>query len=98
MTWFGCTTGLGALAFIIAEAIPVFNYLVALLGSVCFAPLALVLPGWLWLYMNHHYLHGTVLQKIIYLLHIGLVLLGLFFLVGATYGVIVQIVDSGAIG
>ncbi|GFG26867.1 N amino acid transport system protein [Aspergillus udagawae] len=100
-TWFASTIVLGALAFILAEAIPIFNYLIALVGSVCFAPLAMSLPGWLWLYDHGHYRKGTLIQRVAYLLHCGLVALGLFFLVGATYGVVVQIVDaynSGAIG
>lgn len=42
VTWLSCTTILGALAFILAEAIPIFNYIIALVGSLCFAPLAIV--------------------------------------------------------
>lgn len=42
VTWISCTTILGALAFILAEAIPIFNYIIALVGSLCFAPLAIV--------------------------------------------------------
>jgi hypothetical protein len=94
----GCTIGLGAISFILSETIPIFNYLVALIGSVCFAPLAMCLPGFLWLHSNSHYRKGTVMQKVIYLLHWGMVLLGIFFLVGATYGVIVQIIDAYATG
>ncbi|CAG8887271.1 unnamed protein product [Penicillium egyptiacum] len=97
-TWLGCTIGLGAISFILAETIPIFNYLVALIGSVCFAPLAMCLPGFLWLHSNGHYRKGTLMQKVIYLLHWGMVVLGIFFLVGATYGVIVQIIDAYATG
>ncbi|GAB1206142.1 hypothetical protein APSETT445_004824 [Aspergillus pseudonomiae] len=99
-TWIASTVILGALSFILAEAIPIFNYLIALIGSVCFAPLAMSLPGWLWLYDHWHYKNGTVKHKAVFILHCGLVLLGLLFLVGATYGVIIQIIDaysSGAI-
>ena len=35
-----------------------------------------------------------MVQKVVYLLHIGLVLLGIFFCVGATYGVVMQIIDA----
>ncbi|KAL3475833.1 transmembrane amino acid transporter protein-domain-containing protein [Aspergillus californicus] len=100
-TWFSSNIALGAVAFILASAIPIFNYLIALVGSVCFAPLAMSLPGWLWLHDHGHYRQGTSLQKGLYVLHVGIVLLGLFFLVGATYGVVVEIVDaygSGLIG
>lgn len=89
---------LGAISFILAEAIPIFNYLIALVGSVCFAPLAMCLPGFLWLHSNGHYRRGTLVQKVIYLLHWGMVLLGIFFLVGATYGVVIQIIDAYATG
>lgn len=93
-----CTIGLGAISFILSETIPIFNYLVALIGSVCFAPLAMCLPGFLWLHSNSHYRKGTLVQKVIYLLHWGMVLLGIFFLVGATYGVVIQIIDAYATG
>lgn len=94
----GCTIGLGAISFILSQTIPIFNYLVALIGSVCFAPLAMCLPGFLWLHGNGHYRKGTPMQKVIYLLHWGMVLLGVFFLIGATYGVIIQIIDAYATG
>lgn len=38
------------------------------------------------------------MQKIKFLLHIGMVILGLFVLVGATYGVIIQIKAAYADG
>lgn len=100
-TWFSSTFVLGAIAFVLAEAIPIFTYIIALVGSVCFAPLAMILPGWLWLYDHGHYRKGGLVKLTAYLLHWGMVLLGLFFLVGATYGVSVQIKaahDSGEIG
>lgn len=93
-TWLGSNIALGALAFILAQAVPIFSFLIALVGSVCFAPLAMSLPGWLWLYDHGHYRTGTLVQKVVYLLHIGLVFLGLFFLVGATYAVVLQIIDA----
>jgi hypothetical protein len=100
-TWLGCTIIIGALAFILAEAIPIFNYLIALTGSICFAPLAISLPGWLWLYDHWDYRKGSLWQKIQFGFHWFLILLGLFFLVGGTYGVVKQIIaayDSGLIG
>lgn len=100
-TWLACTVVLGAISFILAEAIPIFNYLIALVGSLCFAPLAISLPGLLWLHDHDYYLKGSLVQKIKFFLHIGMVLLGIFFLVGATYGVILLIraaYATGAIG
>lgn len=58
----------------------------------------MIIPGWLWLFDHGDYRKGTIRQKTIYLLHIGLILLGLFFFIGATYGVILQIIDAYASG
>jgi hypothetical protein len=89
---------MAAISFILACAIPIFNYVLALVGALCFAPLAISLPGWLWLYSHGEYLKGNFLRKSIYAAHILLVLLGAFMTVGGTYGVIVQIKEAYADG
>jgi hypothetical protein len=81
-----------------AEAIPVFNYLLALNASVCFAPLAIMLPGGFWLYDNKFYRQGTTKQKLIYWSHWMLPLFGAFFLVGGTYATIKSIIISNQAG
>ncbi|OAP58967.1 hypothetical protein AYL99_06264 [Fonsecaea erecta] len=96
--WFGCTISLGSIAFILAEAVPIFNYLIALEGSVCFAPMAIILPGWFWLYDNKSFLTGTIFQRSAYVAHVVLVLIGGLMLVGGTYGTVVQIKDAYAAG
>lgn len=83
-TWLGCTCGLCALAWILASAIPVFNYLVSLTGSVCFAPLALMLPGYLWMWDHDEYRTGSMGRKVIYWLHAMQLPLGAFLCIGGT--------------
>lgn len=97
-TWLGCTFGLAAISFILAEAIPIFNYLLALTGSICFAPLAICLPGILWLYDHMAWRRGSFVQQVAYWLHWGLILLGLFLLVGGTYATVQLIIDAYAEG
>ncbi|KAJ6130275.1 hypothetical protein N7512_003055 [Penicillium capsulatum] len=97
-TWLSCTVGMAMISFILACAIPIFNYVLALVGSLCFAPLAISLPGWLWLYSHRDYWTGNLVRKTLFGLHILLVLLGLFMAVGGTYGVIVQINQAYADG
>ncbi|KAI8942502.1 hypothetical protein NX059_000566 [Plenodomus lindquistii] len=92
--WMGCITAMTVISFLIASGVPIFNYLLSLAGSVAFAPLALCLPGWLWLYDHADYWRGNALHKIMYALHVLLILIGLFLTVGGTYGVIVQIKDA----
>jgi hypothetical protein len=90
---------LGALVFILAEGIPIFNYLIALVGSVCFAPLAMSMLVMVVRSRPLHEGHGDPEGRIPATLR--LVILGLLFLVLAMYGVIVQISDSynsGAVG
>ncbi|TVY42283.1 N amino acid transport system protein [Lachnellula occidentalis] len=96
--WLSCTFGLASLSFILAEAIPIFNYLIALTGSICFAPLAIMLPGALWLYDHGHYRTGSAVQKAMYWAHWFLPLLGMFLCVGGTYGVVESIIEAYADG
>jgi hypothetical protein len=97
-TWLSCTIGLGSLAFVLAEAIPIFSFLIALTGSVCFAPLAIMLPGWLWLHDHGEYKRGGVVKMAIYYGHFFLILLGAFVCVGGTYAVIKSIIAAYASG
>lgn len=97
-TWLSCIVGLGFLAFIIAEAVPIFNYLIALTGSLCFAPLAIMLPGWFWIHDHKSWIRGSALQKIAFCLHALLIPLGFFFFIAGTYGVIEEIIKSYADG
>lgn len=97
-TWLSCTFGLASLAFVLAESIPIFNYLISLTGSVCFAPLAISLPGWLWVHDHKDWMRGSVVRQVAFWLHALLIPLGLFFLIGGTYGVIEQIIAAYADG
>jgi hypothetical protein len=100
-TWLSCTIGLGAIAFVIAEAVPIFSYLIALVGSLCFAPLAITLPAWLWLYDHGEYRRGGIMKMMMYYGHWFLILLGGFICVGGTYAVVKIIMaayDSGLVG
>ncbi|KAI7554100.1 amino acid transporter [Hortaea werneckii] len=98
VTWLGLTFGLGALAFALAMAIPIFQYLIVLTGSICFAPLALSLPGWLWIYDHKSWYKGSALQQAAFCFHAFLIPLGLFILVGGTYGVVEEIIQAYADG
>ncbi|KIW55423.1 hypothetical protein PV05_04167 [Exophiala xenobiotica] len=77
-TRLGCTVGLGAIAFILASAIPIFNYLLALTGSICFSPLAIILPNWFWVHDHSQYLRGSFNQKAVFTFHTLLMLTGSF--------------------
>ncbi|KAF2222281.1 transmembrane amino acid transporter protein-domain-containing protein [Elsinoe ampelina] len=92
--WLGCNIGLSIIAFLVASGIPIFNYILALAGSLCFAPLALSLPGWLWLHDFGHYRKGSILKKLYWAYNVAIIILGLFLCVGGTYGVIEQIREA----
>ncbi|KAK0793461.1 hypothetical protein LTR91_012590 [Friedmanniomyces endolithicus] len=97
-TWLGANLLLGALGFIIAEAVPILNYLLGLAGSLCFAPFSLIFPALLWMHDFRSYQAGSGAQKAIYGAHALIVLLGLFMVVGGTYGVAVSIKEAYASG
>lgn len=92
--WFGILAAMSLISFLIASGVPIFNYLLSLAGSVAFAPLALGLPGWLWIYDHAAYYKGTLWQKVLYALHVVLILISVFLTIGGTYGVIVQIMNA----
>ncbi|SMR44960.1 unnamed protein product [Zymoseptoria tritici ST99CH_3D1] len=97
-TWLGLTFGLAFLSFILAEAIPIFNYLLALTGSLCFAPIAIALPGWLWLHDHMHFRKGSSGQQMAFWFHAAFIPLGAFFFVAGTYGVVQEIIAAYADG
>ncbi|KAH9892252.1 amino acid transporter [Xylariomycetidae sp. FL2044] len=97
-TWLGCCVAVGAVAFILAEAIAIFNYLIALTGSICFAPMAISIPGVLWLYDFRHYYRGSLRQKLQYSFHCFLIVLGLFICIGGTYSTVLSIKEAYASG
>lgn len=97
-TWLACSGSVSVVAFLLASGIPIFNYLLALAGSLTFAPLALGLPGYLWVYDHQHYRTGTLLQKTIYALNWLMMLLAVFLTIGGTYGVVQNIIDAYANG
>jgi amino acid permease len=100
--WFSCSLGLTFLSFILASAIPIFNYLIALVGSLCFAPIALMLSAVLHFYDHWNEIRaGTLMQKVEWVFNAILFLVGAFICVSGTYGTVLLIKDayaSGAIG
>lgn len=85
---------MSTLAFILAEVIPVFNQVLSLTGSVCFGPIAMILPGWVWYVGHWHYRHGTLWQKTQWASHWFLILLGCLYLGGGTYGTVLEIIQA----
>lgn len=96
--WLGSSFTIGALAFILAEAIPIFNYLIALNGSFCFAPLAIILPTILWFHDHWHYRTGTIFEQTKFWAHDLIVALGMFMCVGGTYGSVLLTKEAYADG
>jgi Transmembrane amino acid transporter protein len=84
ITWLGSNLSLGVLGFIVAEAVPILNYLLGLAGSLCFAPFSLIFPAMLWMHDHKSYLKGGSTQKLIYAFHVLIVLIGSFMVVGGT--------------
>lgn len=82
--WIGCNVVLGVLGFVVAEAVPILNYLLGLAGSLCFAPFSLIFPALLWMQDFSAYRAGTPFKKIQYGFHIFVVLLGSFVVVSGT--------------
>lgn len=96
--WLACTGSMSIVSFLLASGVPIFNYLLALAGSLTFAPLALGLPGYLWVYDHKHYRTGNWWQVIVYFLNWLMIALAVFLTIGGTYGVVQNIIDAYASG
>lgn len=83
-TWLGINLLLGSLSFIVAEAVPILNYLLALAGSLCFAPFSLIFPAVLWMHDFRHMRSGSFTEKSTYAAHGLIALVGAFMVVGGT--------------
>lgn len=94
----GCTFSLAALAFIIMEAVPILNYLLALMGSVCFVPLCVIMPPLFWLSDFNSWRKGPILKQTAWLVHVLLILIGAFLTVAGTYTTVQAIIDAYAQG
>lgn len=81
--WIGLNVVLGALAFVLASAIPVFNYILSLAGSVCFAPMSLIFPAFMWFHdFGAQSRKGGVAGKAWWCFHVLIALIGAFLTVG----------------
>lgn len=98
--WLGCTAAVSAVGFLLGSGIPIFNYLLALAGSLTFAPLALGLPGYLWVYDHSAWRLSSSSKgkQVAYWLHWLMILLAVFLTIGGTYGVVQEILDAYASG
>lgn len=96
--WLGCTLAMSIVSFLLASGVPIFNYLLALAGSLTFAPLALGLPGYLWVYDHPQWRKGKWWQVVVYYLNWAMIGLAVFLTIGGTYGVVQNIIDAYASG
>ncbi|CAK7224438.1 hypothetical protein SBRCBS47491_005551 [Sporothrix bragantina] len=98
--WLLCNLFFGVLAFLFAEGIPVFNYMLALTGSFCFSPMSLMFPACMWLYeYGTPALHGGCMrQKSMLAFNVIIFGIGTLLLVGGVYGTAESIKQSYSAG
>lgn len=83
-TWIGCNAAVGILSFILAEAIPVFNFILSLEAALFFAPMSLMFPALFWMYDHKGHRTGTMKQKVFFTFNCLVVLIAAFLVVGGT--------------
>ncbi|GAA6044310.1 hypothetical protein JCM8097_002875 [Rhodosporidiobolus ruineniae] len=101
-TWLGCTLGCMLFSYIVAEAIPVFDGLVSLVGALFGAMCTLIAEACMYLYDVRGDFRRK--EKRTFRLWFGVVfnvfllVVGAFVLVAGTYGSVISIKDSYAAG
>ncbi|KAF5007147.1 hypothetical protein FDECE_6500 [Fusarium decemcellulare] len=93
-TWFGCTSGVTIIAYIVASAIPVFNSLVSLIGALLGTLMSFQPYGCMWLYDNWNRRYSPT-PKWYFMVgwSIFVIVSGTFIMIAGTYGAIVGIID-----
>ncbi|KAM0562071.1 hypothetical protein ACHAPJ_002515 [Fusarium lateritium] len=97
-TWLACTGGITIIAYIIANAIPVFGALVSLIGALlgtfmCFQPF-----GCMWLYDNWGRKDRDIKWGLMVFWSVFVIVIGTFCMIAGTYGSVVGIIDSAKQG
>jgi hypothetical protein len=69
-----------------------------MVGSIAYAPIALIFPACLWLFDHRDWWKRSFKHQVAYALHWLLLLIGVLVTVGGTYAVIKQIADAYATG
>jgi len=83
-TWLAINLVLGVFGYIVAETVPILNYLLGLACTLCSAPFSLIYPMLLWMHDPKAYRNGSVRQKARCAFHVLICLLGLFMVVAGT--------------
>ncbi|KEF54366.1 uncharacterized protein A1O9_09532 [Exophiala aquamarina CBS 119918] len=96
-TWLSSTIGLTILSFLLAEAIPFFNYILGFIGSICCSPTCLVIPAIMGLYMHRDSYRSNKRIMALCAFHCIVVVGGSFMAIAGTYTTIQSIVDAYAV-
>ncbi|EME77359.1 uncharacterized protein MYCFIDRAFT_42408 [Pseudocercospora fijiensis CIRAD86] len=96
MAWFGSTSTVVIIAYLIASGIPVFDGLISLIGASFATAMSFQPMGLMYLYDNKH--RSKFERTTGWWIHISwaiiVITLGTFIMIGGTYGSIVGIVNS----
>ncbi|KAK0388616.1 hypothetical protein NLU13_4859 [Sarocladium strictum] len=97
-TWLSSTIGITILSFLIAEAVPFFNYILGFIGSICCSPTCLVIPAWMGLYLRKGDYFSSNKVTALCAFHCVTIVGGTFMAIAGTYTTVQSIVDAYASG
>ncbi len=70
------------------------NYLLGLMGAVCYAPLGILFPAIFWMYDFNSWRKGSLLKQMAWGFHVVVALIGIFSCVSGTYATIKLIIEA----
>ncbi|GMK54814.1 hypothetical protein CspeluHIS016_0114000 [Cutaneotrichosporon spelunceum] len=96
ITWFGCTTAVVGVAYILGSAIPTFGAIVGLIGSLFTPQTTIIVFPLIW--WHDHWRYTPKSQRSYWMLAVNVFILaaGIFFVVGGMYAAVVELIKTGA--
>merc|ERR1711959_388560 len=92
LQWFGCTSAVCLISYIIANAIPFFDSLTSLIGGFCVPFMNLMIP--VMIYMRTKHLTGQKIQMWEWVLNIAIILFAVLVAITSTIFNIEEIIQS----
>ncbi|BEI80358.1 hypothetical protein CcaverHIS002_0108870 [Cutaneotrichosporon cavernicola] len=96
ITWFGCTTTVVGVAYILGSAIPTFGAIVGLIGSLFTPQTTIIVFPLIWWHDHWRYTPKNQRSYRMLAVNVFILVAGIFFVVGGMYAAVTDLIKTGS--